>query len=213
MNGARLRFLHACSAGLIAIFLAIHMINHGYGLFGEDRHIAFMHLARGLYRVPIVELPLLLLFAWQAISGLLLVGRGWRGRHGAIAWAQALSGSYLSIFLLIHISAVLNGRANGIDTDVRFAGQGLHVGLAWFFIPYYGLAVTALFTHLGCALYWARGGRMPAIVGASAAFGAIFGGMILAALGGMLFPVHFPKSSTGCQGCAPVRAIDAVSAK
>ncbi len=198
MNEAppRLRLWHACSAGLIGIFLAVHMVNHGYGLFGEGRHIAFMHMARRFYRFPIVELPLLLLFGWQAISGLVLVLRGWRGRHGAVAWAQALSGSYLSIFLLIHISAVLGARAYDIDTDVRFAGQGLHVGLAAFFIPYYGLAVTALFTHLGCALYWARGGNEPGIVGAAACMGAIFGALILAALGGLFFPVHLPIAAS-----------------
>lgn len=198
-----LRRLHAASAALIGLFIAVHMANHLVGLFGEQRHIAFMHAARTFYRLPLIELPLLLLFGWQAISGLTMVMRGWRGRTGAIAWAQALSGGYLAVFLLIHIAAVLSGRSSGIDTDVRFAGEGLGAGLAWFFIPYYGLAVTALATHLGCALYWARGGREPRLVGGAVAAGAIFAALILMSLGGVFFPVH-PHALQTASNAGPV---------
>ena len=191
MNAPRsLRRAHAISALILALFVAAHMLNHAVGLFGEERHIAFMGLLRHGYRAWPIEALLIALLAWQASSGIVMLVRGWRGRRGAIAWAQALSGGYLALFLLVHISAVLNARANGIDTDVRFAGQGLSAGLAWFFIPYYGLAVTALATHLGCALFWARGGRDGRIVAWSAIAGAIFAALILASLGGIFYPVH-----------------------
>ena len=191
MNGAiRLRRLHYVSAIILGLFLATHMLNHLVGVFGEGRHIAFMHVARFAYRAWPVELLLIALFAWQAVSGVVLVARGWRGRKGLVAWAQALAGSYIAVFLLIHVSAVLNARSSGIETDVRFAGQGLSAGLAWFFIPYYGLSLIALATHLGCAMFWARGGREPRIVGWAAAGGAVFAALVLASLGGAFFAVH-----------------------
>ena len=191
------RRAHGLSAALLALFVAAHMLNHAVGLFGEERHIAFMRVLRLGYRAWPVEALLIALLAWQAGSGVVMVVRGWRGRRGAVAWTQALSGGYLALFLLVHISAVLNARTHGIDTDVRFAGQGLSAGLAWFFVPYYGLAVTALATHLGCAIFWARGGRDGRIVAWSAFAGGTFAALILASLGGIFFPVHPAVLTTG----------------
>ncbi len=190
----RLRLLHLLSASVVGLFLNFHIANHIVGLFGEHRHIAFMAAGRHVYRSLPVEAVLLGLFGWQALSGVALVIRGWRTRVGAIAWAQAASGLYLALFLCIHVTAVLSGRAYGIDTDFRFAAQGMHIGLAWFFVPYYSLAVLAIFTHLGCALYWISQGQnrppQPWIVGVSAAVGGVLGLLIIASLGGVFFPVN-----------------------
>lgn len=99
---------------------------------------------------------LLLCVAFLALSGLRLVIGGWNDRSGRVAWLQAISGMYLVLFLVIHVSAVLFGRtALGLDTNFNVAAAGIHVPrYQWFFAPCYTLAVLALCAHVGCALRW-----------------------------------------------------------
>ena len=151
-----LRRLHALSAVLIVAFVCLHIANHLAGLAGAAAHIAFMEAARSVYRFRVVELTLLGCVAFQVVSGFTLVVRGWKQRHGFIPWLQAISGAYLSFFLVIHVGAVLFGRGMlNLDTNFYFAAAGFHVApFQFFFAPYYFLGVVALFTHLGCAAYW-----------------------------------------------------------
>jgi hypothetical protein len=121
-------------------------------------------------------------------------------RRGSVAWLQALSGTYLALFLLIHVSAVMYGRAVlGLDTDFRFAAAGFHVPpWQWFFAPYYFLAVASLFTHVGCAIYW-RIGRMETslrwpVLAAFVAIGLAAGLLFDLALAGKLYPVDIPPA-------------------
>jgi succinate dehydrogenase/fumarate reductase cytochrome b subunit len=123
---------------------------------------------------------------------------GWTRRRGWLAWLQAGSGAYLALFLLIHVSAVLAGRAVlGLDTNVHFAAAGLQ---AWptslFFVPYYFLAVLAVFVHLGCALA-RRVGPSPrkraAAVAVPMCTGALLSGIVVAALMGKLYPYAVPR--------------------
>jgi ABC-type sulfate transport system permease component len=104
----------------------------------------------------------------------------------------------LALFLLIHVSALLFGRAVlDLDTNVHFAAAGLQ---AWpyslFFVPYYFLAVLAVFTHLGCALA-RRAGPAPRVRQAAMAVpicvGAVFAGLLLAVLMGKLYPYEVPQ--------------------
>ncbi|MFN4777994.1 MAG: hypothetical protein ACK5L4_19785, partial [Pseudanabaena sp.] len=60
-----LRKFHALSAVLIAAFACLHIANHLAGLSGAAQHIAFMELARSVYRFPAVELALLSCVAFQ----------------------------------------------------------------------------------------------------------------------------------------------------
>jgi succinate dehydrogenase/fumarate reductase cytochrome b subunit len=176
------------------------MGNHIVGLRGQDSHIAYMAAARHFYRRAWVEPVLLLLFVWQIASGLRMVARSWSARHGGIAWLQALSGVYLSLFLCVHIVAVLSGRALlGLDTDFRFAAAGFHVPpWQWFFAPYYFLAVFSLFAHLGCAVFWnitdLWAQARVAALGVFLATGLILGTLIDLALAGKVFPVDIPQS-------------------
>ncbi len=151
-----LRKVHALSAVLIAAFACLHIANHLAGLLGVASHIAFMGVARSIYRFPPVEVALLSCVAFQIISGLTFVIRGWKQRHGLVPWLQAISGAYLSFFLVVHVGAVSFGRAMlNLNTNFYFAAAGFHVApFQFFFFPYYFLAVVALFTHLGCAAYW-----------------------------------------------------------
>jgi succinate dehydrogenase/fumarate reductase cytochrome b subunit len=192
------RKLHALSAVLIAAFACLHIANHLVGLFGAAQHIAFMESARSVYRLPVIELGLLSCVAFQAVSGLTFVIRGWRQRNGLIPWLQAISGAYLSFFLVIHVGAVLLGRGVlNLNTNFYFAAAGFHVApFQFFFAPYYFIAVVALFTHLGCAAYWhlqsrPRVARVLVIAVPSVA-GAVASLLIVLSLAGAFFPVEVP---------------------
>ena len=195
----RLRLFHRTGALLLASFVLVHIANHVVGLQGQSQHIAFMHAVRPFYRNSVVEPALLVLFAVQTATGATLAIRGWRQRRGAVAWAQAISGLYLAIFLLIHIVSVVAGRiALGLDTDFRFAAAGFQVaGWPWYFAPYYFFAVLALFTHVGCAIYWILDGRARRYAGIAIcsmmALGTALGLVFVASLAGILHPTDIPQ--------------------
>ena len=193
-----LRRLHRLSAVLIALFAAVHLANHLAALRGIDAHIAFMEAARVVYRQPLVEAVLLACVAFQVASGLTLVLRGRRERRGVVAWLQAGAGAYLALFLLIHVSAILFGRI-GLDLDTNFwyAAAGFHVPpYPLFFVPYYFLAVVALFAHLACARYWGAqaAGRRPgmATIALPTLAGTAIGIAIVLLFAGAFYPVNVP---------------------
>jgi succinate dehydrogenase/fumarate reductase cytochrome b subunit len=195
-----LRTLHAFSALLITAFAALHLSNHLMGLTGAEAHIAFMQAVRKVYRQPVVETLLLLAVAFQIGSGLTLVARGWKHRRGWVPWLQAGSGAYLALFLLNHAGAVLGGRTLlGLDTNFHFAAAGFHAPpFQWFFAPYYFLGVLALFTHLGCALYWLLQSAATLRVRQAVLVLAMGTGLVVAftlvlMLAGVLYPVQIPQ--------------------
>lgn len=185
------RRLHRAAAGVLAVFLAVHIANHLAALGGVDVHVQFMERARRVYRQPVVETVLLLGVVLQALSGLRMVWTGRHRRRGALARLQAVSGAYLALFLVIHVTAVLAGRAiGGLDTNFYFAAAGLHVWpFVLFFAPYYFLAVAALFVHVGCALR-----RGPALVAWMSGAGIVVAALIVAVLMGAMVPVAIPAT-------------------
>ena len=195
-----LRTYHFASAIVLGLFIVLHLANHLVGLAGQDEHIAIMHALRPFYRNAIVEPLLLLLFAFQICTGLTMVMRGWQSRHGLVAWLQAGSGLYLATFVILHVFAVLAGRSMfGLDTDFRFAAAGFHVpGWPWYFWPYYTLAVAAIFTHIGCAVYWNSIDTAPHFARSALTtlvlIGAVAGLLISSALAGVLYPVEIPTA-------------------
>jgi len=201
-----LRKLHATSAVLIVAFACLHIANHLAGLAGAARHIAFMKAARTVYRFPLVELALLSCVAFQVGSGLTLVVRGWKERRGFIAWLQAISGGYLSFFLVAHVGAILFGRTVlKLDTNLYFAAAGFYVTpFQFFFAPYYFLAVVALFTHLGCAAYWQFQGSSRAarvlVVAIPCVVGVAVSLLIVLSLAGTLYPVGVPAQYKATYG-------------
>src|SRR3954463_1326193 len=191
--------LHATSAVPIAAFAFLHITNHLVGVAGGvASHIAFMDMARSVYRQHLVEGALLACVALQIATGLSLLVRGWKQRNGLVPWLQALAGAYLAFFLLVHVGAVLFGRgALGLDTHFYFAAAGFHVPpFQFFFAPYYFVAVVALFTHLACAAYWHTEGRPRAIralvVVGPIVLGAALSLLIVLFLEGALSPVVIP---------------------
>lgn len=193
-----LRHLHRYSAVLLGLFLLAHLANHLAGLAGIDAHIALMERLRVVYRFPLIEALLLAAVGVQVASGITFLVRGWKKRRGAVYALQAVSGGYLAFFFLNHVGAVLVGRTVlDLDTNFHFAAAGMHVApFHFFFMPYYFLAVLALFTHLGCFLYWRRLRASPAgarqALALSMTTGAVLGLLIVLMLAGALYPVHIP---------------------
>lgn len=194
-----IRTIHRTSGPLLLLFVAAHLGNHLAALWGVEMHGAVMRALRTIYRHPLVEPLLLLAVVVQVTTGLIQVTRGWRTRSGRVAWLQASSGLAIVTFLSIHVSAVLVGRASGLDTGFHFAAAGMHAGLAGFFIPYYFIAVAALFAHLGCAAYWwltGRGREAAAgrALGAMIVTGVLVASLLVTLLAGGIVPVAIPPA-------------------
>ena len=185
---------------LLVIFACAHVGNHLWAVRGAAAHIELMGGMRLVYRHPLVEPLLLASVLVQCVSGWWLVARGWRRRTGWVAWLQAASGAGLASFLLVHVASVLYGRSGlRLDTNFYFAAAGLHAdSSAWFFGPYYFLAVVALFTHLGCALTWRL--KAPSaharryVIGGAVLVGAAVSSSIVASLAGMTGYVYIPAA-------------------
>lgn len=197
-----LRKLHAFSGLLLAIYATFHLANHLVGLAGVEAHIAFMQSLRTIYRQPVVEVALIAAVLLQIYSGVTFVVHGWKQRQGFIPWLQAGSGAYLAFFLLNHMGAVLLGRTVfKLDTNFYFAAAGFQVSpFQFFFAPYYFLGVLALFTHLGCALYWqlqaqSHTARLLAVA-LPTGIGATLSLLIVLMLAGALYPVPVPLEYT-----------------
>ena len=195
----RLRSLHKASALFFVAFVSLHIANHLAAVHSVALHIALMNSLRKAYRQPLVELLVLACAAFQATSGLVLVARGWSARSGFVARLQAVSGTYLAFFLLVHVSAVLYGRmVLKLDTNFFYAAAGLHVPpFQWFFAPYYFLAVLALFVHAGCASYWhfLRSGPTigRALLASATGAGLIVSVLLTASLAGAFEALHIPS--------------------
>jgi succinate dehydrogenase/fumarate reductase cytochrome b subunit len=188
------RRLHRAGGALLAVFVAVHVANHLAALAGVEAHVRFMDAARRVYRQPAVEAVLLLCVVLQAASGLHMLWAGRSRRRGVLPWLQAGSGTYVALFLAIHVGAVLVGRAGGLDTNFYFAAAGLHVWpFVLFFVPYYFLAVAAFFVHLGCALARHAGERRVAVAALAAGMGAMTAALIVTMLAGGIHWVEIPR--------------------
>ena len=186
------RRLHRAAGIVVGLYVLVHVLNHLAALGGIGAHIAFMQVLRKITRIPAVEALLLTAVAVQAGSGLRLLWRRRGQRRLPFARLQALSGAYLASFLAVHVVSVLFGRAVlHLDTNFYFAAAGLQVGpYPLFFVPYYGLAVAALFVHLACVLRRVAAG----LAWGSIALGAVAAVLIVAAFSGVFYPVDLPPA-------------------
>ncbi|WP_394234525.1 hypothetical protein [Pseudomonas anguilliseptica] len=199
--------LHRLSACLIGSFITIHLLNHLLALGSIDAHISFMKSFRQLYRIPVIEALLLSGILFQVGSGLQLIKNRWGERRGFYARLQAISGGYLAFFLINHIAAVLFGRTLlGLDTNFYFAAAGLHISpFQLFFVPYYYLAVLAIFAHVACALHWLsrerftleKRNRLGFLI---IAIGALLSLLITLAMAGVFYPMEIPTQYAGFYG-------------
>jgi len=194
-----LNTIHRSLAGLILLFVIVHLCNHLVGLAGIDAHIHFMEQARKFYRNPFVEPVLLSALAVQVSLGLYFVYRSWGKRYGFFQRAQAISGCYIAFFLFAHISATLNAReALALDTNFYFATAGIHAAnLAYFFVPYYFLAVVAIFVHVASASHWALKSSGLSVANRAATLivmvGIVISLLITASLIGAFYEIAIPS--------------------
>ena len=148
------RRIHRTSAFVLLSFIFFHLINHLAGVAGADVHISVMKSLRTVYRFAPVEALLLMSCLVQITSGLYVAWSA-RSQKGRVVKLQIISGLYLGLFLVNHVGAVLLGRFSwNVETDFHFAAWGVKNYPAMiFFIPYYGLSIIALFTHVACVHY------------------------------------------------------------
>lgn len=144
--------IHYFSGLTIAIFVGIHLLNHALILHSADLHVTFMDAARKVYRHPIIEIILLLAVGTQIVTGINLANNKWGLMESIFDFLHIASGLYMSLFLMVHVSAVLMGRYKlGIDTNLYFGVGYMNVSpQRYFFIPYYALAITSFFVHMAC---------------------------------------------------------------
>lgn len=200
----RRRRLHRAGGTMVALFALMHLGNHLLALAGQPAHQRVLEALRLFYRHPVVEPLLLLVLACQLVSGATAAWRLLRAGGGArtlppVARLQALSGLVLGGFVLVHVVAVLFGRAVlRLDTNFHFAAAGLHTTWVWFFAPYYFLGVAALGVHLACAAHrhrpaqptaWRRG--LPWLLGLG---GGALGVWLVALMAGWVVPVDIPAA-------------------
>ncbi|MBS1555039.1 MAG: hypothetical protein JSU09_08940 [Bacteroidetes bacterium] len=145
-----LKRLHFFSGLTIAVFIALHLFNHGYSIVGANKHIELMTTLRLFYRHIVVESILLIAIGIQIYSGLKLFNAK---RHSANTFFEKLhvwTGLNLAFFFVIHLSAVFAGRfILRLDTNFYFGVAGLNSFPAnLFFIPYYALAILSFFGHV-----------------------------------------------------------------
>jgi succinate dehydrogenase/fumarate reductase cytochrome b subunit len=153
-RGRALAGAHGVSAAVIALFAAAHLTNHLAGLLGGEAHRAVMDALRTVYRDPRVEPILLGAAAFQAASGVWLLGRALARPSSRLEALQSASGAYLLLFLASHLSAVLRAHGRGVDTDWAWLAGGELLSDPWSarLVPYYFLAVIALGVHAACGL-------------------------------------------------------------
>lgn len=195
--------LHRYSGAVLGVFIVLHLLNHLLLWRGPAAHLAAMDALRVVYRWPPAEALLLVCVLVQAVTGVMRLRRT-QGTPGRMA--PRIAGMYLAYFLVAHTLAVLGARGLlKLDSNLYFGAAGLHVWpFGLFFAPYYVLAVTAVFVHLGSALAPRLGMRSAAArkaaIGAACAAGVAVGVAIVAALAGG--SVHIPA-----EYAAPLRAM------
>ena len=147
---------HRFSALIIGFFVFFHLINHLFILGGVQLHLDIMASFRVIYRNLVAETILLVCVLFQISSGLYFVWKRRGQRTEILEKIQVLSGLYLAYFFINHVGAVLFGRlAAQLDTNIYYGIAGFYTApFHLYFIPYYFLAVVALFVHIASAFNW-----------------------------------------------------------
>lgn len=153
----RLAVAHGFSAlAILILFILPHLFNHLAGIVSGGAHIQVMKLARLDYRNSIIEPLLLGLIAFQLISGFVLVRRKLARAGDFFATLQTMTGVYVGIYLLAHMTAAFSARGAGTDTNWNWLtdnDQGLLDHLSSFtLVAHYWVGPVAIVTHVACGL-------------------------------------------------------------
>jgi hypothetical protein len=178
----RLAVAHGISAlAILLVFILPHIGNHLLGIWSGETHIAAMKLARRLYRSEIVEPLLLVLIAFQILSGSVLVRRRLNRPSDFFGTLQTLTGVYVGVYLLAHMTAAFSARYAGTDTNWNWLtndDKGLLAYLSFFpLVAHYWVGPVAIVTHVACGLRVVMlEHRVPQIRATQAAWGLIVAG-------------------------------------
>jgi len=187
------RAVHGVTALCLLLFILPHLANHLAGVWSADSHVAVMKVLRTVYRHTLVEPVLILLVALQVGTGAILnLRRTALPVTSVFDTIQTCAGTYLAIFLVSHVTAVLVlGRVvMAVDTNFYFASGGDKglLGELWNarLVPHYGLAPLSLLSHLACGLrsWMARHAqaRADGLARFILGLGAVVGALVVAAL-------------------------------
>jgi succinate dehydrogenase/fumarate reductase cytochrome b subunit len=154
---AWLRVVHGVTAlVLLCGFLVAHLANHGLALWSVELHDAMLKTLRLWYRSVWVEPVLIGLLLVMIATGVPMVLRHSRQRLDAFRVVQLATGAYVGVFIFSHVTAILNGRRLGIETDWFFAAGPASLldgsSLLGRLIPHYLFSILCLIVHVGCGL-------------------------------------------------------------
>jgi hypothetical protein len=153
----RLAVAHGISAlAILILFVLPHLANHLAGIVSGAAHIQVMRWARLDYRNVIVEPLLLTLIAFQIMSGLVLVRRKLSRASDVFGTLQTMTGIYVGIYLLAHMTAAFSARGAGTDTNwnwLTYDDRGLLSHLDSFTLAaHYWVGPIAIIAHVACGL-------------------------------------------------------------
>ena len=153
----RLALAHGISASaILLLFIGPHIVNHAAGFWNGPVHIAIMNVVRRVYRDDIVQPVLLALIGFQILSGTALVRRRMRMPSDFPGTVQTMSGVYVGIYFLAHVTAVFAARDAGTDTNWTWLTRpknSMLVSLSNLrLIAHYWVGPIAIVTHVACGL-------------------------------------------------------------
>ena len=153
----RLAVAHSISASaILLLFVGPHIVNHVAGFWNGSVHIAIMNVVRHVYRDDIVQPILLALIGFQILSGTALVRRRMRMPSDFLGTLQTMSGVYVGVYFLAHMTAVFAARYAGTDTNWTWLtrpNDSMLVSLSNLrLIAHYWVGPVAIVTHVACGL-------------------------------------------------------------
>ena len=153
----RLALAHGISAcAILLLFVVPHIVNHIIGFWNGAAHIETMNAVRLLYRGDNMQPILLALIGFQILSGTALVRRRMRLPGDFIGSLQTMTGVYVGIYFLAHMTAVFAARYAGTDTNWNWLTNNGHVMLSSLstlrLIAHYWVGPIAILTHVGCGI-------------------------------------------------------------
>lgn len=145
-----------CALIILLMFILPHLADHLAGIISGSAHIDVMNALRNVYRSQVGEPILLALICFQIVSGLLLVQRKLVRPSDVFGTLQTLTGIYVGIYLLGHMTAAFSARGAGTDTNWNWLtgnDHGLLYHLSGFsLVGHYWVGPIAIVTHVACGL-------------------------------------------------------------
>jgi len=153
----RLAVAHGVSAlAILLLFVGPHIGNHLAGFWNGPVHIEMMNAVRRVYRDDIVQPVLLTLIGFQILTGTVLVRRRMRMPSDFLGTIQTMSGVYVGVYFLAHVTAVFAARYAGADTNWNWLTRphdSMLVSLSNLrLIAHYWVGPIAIVTHVACGL-------------------------------------------------------------